>query len=100
MRKPSVVIVLCCLLLIPVAAAFAVPCSGKVVDANTSPKAQVKVEFGSVATAWTDDFGNFGVNVAPGGYDVTVSDGGRSASFPVTVDSSGTMSPAVLKVDW
>ena len=109
MRKVSWIATLCLLSLTAASVVYAVGVRGQVVDANESPKDLVKVDFGTgeesepVATAWTDDYGNFGVDVPPGEYEVTVSDGeegGNESIIPVTVDASGTMSPSPLEVDW
>ena len=110
MRKVSWIVTLCLLLLMAASLAHAVGVRGTVVDSNRSPKDLVKVDFGTgdegsepVATAWTDDYGNFGVDVPPGEYEVTVSDGeegGKKSVIPVEVDASGGMSPSTLTVNW
>lgn len=109
MRKLSAIVTLCLLTLIAASVAYAVGVRGTVVDGNGSPKDLVKVDFAAdqgsdpVATAWTDDYGNFGVDVPPGKYQVTVSDGeegGDRSVIPVTVDASGTLNPKTLTVNW
>lgn len=103
MRRTTMLIATLCVgLLLVGVAAYAQQVRGTVVDRNGAARPQCQVDLTGAATyrVWTNAEGAFFLNSpAHGNYTVTVTQGGRSQVFKVSITPGG-LSPSNLVVGW